>query len=209
MPQKKFKFKNYYFDKKKYFWYNKSNEIFHFDYKHFEKKLQESTGIFFDKKAGVWKDINNEIISPQTPNCHHLMEYISHKYNQQIPSNWQHWNGGVFLFNKESFEFLDFWHKITIDEFNNSYTKTRDQGTLAVGAWKFGLQQHVTLSDEYNFITEFDNPKISYKHNIGFTKDGFITTFNPKFLHIYHEWGHNGWTIWDFVIELGKKNKIL
>ncbi|MDD2344623.1 MAG: hypothetical protein PHY85_00580 [Bacteroidales bacterium] len=209
IPQKQFKFKNYYFDKKKCFWYTKSNEIFHFDYKHFEKKIQESTGIFFDKKTRVWKDINNEIISPQTPNCHHLIEHISQKYHQQIPSDWQHWNGGVFLFNKESFEFLDFWHKITIHEFNNSYTKTRDQGTLAVSAWRFGLQHHPTLSDEYNFITEFNNPKISYKHNFGFTKDGFISTFNPNFLHIFHEWGHDGWSIWDYVMELGKKNNIL
>lgn len=203
IPQKSFRFKDYYFDKKQHFWYNKSNEIFHFDNNYYEKLLQESTGISFDKKTTFWKD------DIGTPNCQHLTDYISRVYNEQIPEKWQHWNGGVFLFDKESKLFLDYWHKITMEEFNNPYTKTRDQGTLALSAWKFGLQNHITLSDKYNFITDYYNTKILYQENLGFTKDGFKSVFNPLFLHIYHEWGHDGWDIWDFVTELGKKNKIL
>lgn len=209
IPQKKFRFKDYYFDKENKFWHNKSGEIFHFDYRHFEKPLKESTGIHFDKKTAVWKDDTGETISPQIPSCRHLTEYLSREYNIQIPENWQHWNGGVFLFDKESRPFLDYWHKITMEEFNNPYTKTRDQGTLAASVWKFGLQKHSTLSNMYNFITEFDNPKISYRENLGFTENGFKSVFSPFFLHIYHEWGHNGWVIWDFVMDLGRKNKIL
>lgn len=205
IPQKFFKFKDFFFDKKKYYWYNKSNEIFHFDNRHFEKSLQESTGIYFDKKSAVWKDNTGEIISPQVPNCNHLTEYISRVYNLQIPNNWQHWNGGVFLFKKESKLFLDYWHEITMEEFNNPYTKTRDQGTLAVSVWKFGLQNTNTLSKEYNFIAEFDNKNIEHSQDKGFTDDGYKSTFNPCFLHIYHEWGHLGWSIWDYVEHLSIK----
>ncbi len=209
IPRKSFRFKDYYFDKRNFYWYNKMNEIFQFDYQYFKKPLKQSTGIYFDKKKSVWKDDVGEIISPQIPSCNHLIEYISSEYNIDVHRNWQHWNGGVFLFDNESKLFLDYWHKITMEEFNNPYTKTRDQSTLAISVWKFGLQNHLTLCDKFNFIVEFNNPMISYQNKLGFTKDGFKTVFNPNFLHIYHEWGHNGWAIWDFVTELGKKQNII
>ncbi|MDD3877294.1 MAG: hypothetical protein PHT69_11770 [Bacteroidales bacterium] len=202
LPLDKFKFGGYFFNKKEHFWYNSNNEIIHFDYPFFAKNLYKKTGIYFDKVNNKWMNRHDEDITPQTPACRHFLEFCEKKYNLIISNNWQHWNGGVFLFNKTSESFLDYWHKITIDEFENSYTKTRDQGTLAITAWKFGLQDSETLPLTFNFIAEFDNPNIAYIQEKGFTNDGFKTILNPCFLHIYHEWGHEGWSIWDYVTQL-------
>jgi hypothetical protein len=45
--------------------------------------------------------------------------------------DWQHWNGGVFLFDDSSVEFLSSWHEKTVMRiFDLPNWKTRDQGTL-------------------------------------------------------------------------------
>lgn len=202
LPLKQLKFGDFYFNKTNKLWYNADNEVVDFDFRHYAKKLQKNSGLRFDFKTKLWKNTNNEIITPQTPHCSHLSEHINKKYNIKIPDNWDHWNGGVFVFNKQSSEFMDFWHKISLEEFQNLSTKTRDQHTLAVSAWNFGLQDSKTLDVKYNFITEFNNNNIAYSSEKGFTNDGFKTSFKPYFLHIYHEWGHEGWSIWDYVTEL-------
>lgn len=208
LPVKKVRLGRYYFNKNDGFWYNLSGDIIHFDW-YYAVRILEKNGVRYNKKTGVWKNSKGEDIMPQVPHCRHLGEYLSRNYEIEIPGNWRHWNGGVFIFNERSCDFMNYWHKITIDEFNNLKTKTRDQGTLAVSAWKFGLQEAPILDKKFNFIAEYNDPEILYAAGKGFTFDQFKSTFEPCFLHIYHEWGHSGWSIWDYVAELGEKNQIL
>jgi len=205
LPISTFQFGGFYFNKKDNFWYNKNNDIICSHYPYFLKKLYKKKGIRFDKKTGKWYNAYYEEITPHKASCNHFTEYAEKVYNVKIPINWQHWNGGVFLFNKDSVSFLDYWHRITLEEFKNPYTKTRDQGTLAIAAWKFGLQNTQTLPKVYNFIAEIVNPLIDYSPSNGFTNDGFKTLINPCFLHVFHGWGHKGWPVWDFIEDCKKK----
>lgn len=201
-PVRQFRFGQFVFNKRERFWYNDKGEIIHIDYRYYARKLKRETGAHYNYKENKWLNRNDEDITPKIAECRHLRNHIFNKYGVDIPGNWNHWNGGVFLFNRKSFEFLDYWNKTSIEEFDDTATKTRDQGTLALSAWRFNLQNAPVLNKEYNFITEFKNDKIAYSPSKGFTYDGFVTSFNPYFLHIYHEWGHKGWSIWDYVEEL-------
>jgi hypothetical protein len=114
--------------------------------------------------------------------------------------NWQHWNGGVFLFDDSSNLFLDAWHNKTMQIFKLSNWKVRDQGTLIATAWEFGLANHPTLSKKFNFIADYNNNGVQIntktKH---ITDDGFITSYQPAFVHVYHNWGNKSWPIWQWI----------
>ncbi|NLA25568.1 MAG: hypothetical protein GX879_11440, partial [Bacteroidales bacterium] len=209
LPVKELYVKNYRFDRKTRCWYNNENEIILFDYPYYEKELWNKAGLRYNRKNNYWEDKDGTVYIFNIPECEHLVDYLKEVYSVEIPGIWQHWNGGVFLFNFESKEFLDFWHNATIKEFDNLYTKTRDQFTLAMSAWKFGLQNHKRLDKKFNFITEFADANISYNEELGFTYDNFQTVFAPCFLHIYHEWGHKGWSIWDYVERLEKSENLV
>ncbi len=204
IPVKEFNLSKYRFNKKNKCWYNPENEIILFDYPYYEKELWDSAGITYDKNNNIWKSRDGVEFSFKAPECNHLTEYLKKEYNVNIPENWNHWNGGVFLFDDSSDYFLNYWHKQTIKEFSNTYTKTRDQGTLALTVWMFGLQDHPNIPKEFNWITEYANKDIEWDNVNGYTQDGFKTIFNPKLLHIYHEWGNVNWSIWKSVITLHK-----
>ncbi len=205
LPVGRFRFGKYLFDKKERFWYNTQHEIIHIDYRYYSKKLKRKTGAHYDYNTSRWLNRNGEDITPSKALCSHLSEHIAQKYGIEIPGFWRHWNGGVFIFGIQSVGFLEFWHNTTIDEFNDRKSKTRDQGMLALTVWKYNLQNNPVLTMSYNFITEFRNENIAYDRERGFTADGFNTVFNPCFLHIYHEWEHKGWSIWDFVEQLNNR----
>jgi hypothetical protein len=87
--------------------------------------------------------------------CEHLRQAISDTFGITIASgNWPMWNGGVFLFDDASDEFLATWHDMTMRIFRDPYWKTRDQGTLAATAWKLVLQNQVPLDPKYNLIVD-------------------------------------------------------
>lgn len=197
IPVNSFNLDIYRFDKKDKCWYNSNNEIILFDYPFYSKKLFELAGIWYDKQKNVWKSNDNQEFRFTEPSCIHLTEYLAKEYGISIPSDWQHWNGGVFIFDDTSTDFLNFWHEQTIKEFTNSYTKTRDQGTLALTVWKMGLQNQPNIPQEFNWITEYANNEIAWSKELGYTKDGFRTQFHPNLLHIYHEWGNQEWSIWN------------
>lgn len=198
-PIKKFSLNGFIFLKFNKCWYNKENEIILFDYPYYENKLWGKAGIRFNAKGNFWETKEGEKYEFKVPKCSHLSEYLKKEYGIKIPNNWQHWNGGVFLFNDESEEFLNYWQEITIKEFSNPYTKTRDQGTLALSVWKFGLENHTNIPEEFNWICEFANNDIAWHKNLGYTKNGFKSEFKPILLHIYHEWGNKDWSIWQSV----------
>jgi hypothetical protein len=87
--------------------------------------------------------------------CDHLRDEIRRLFGVNVPDpEWRHWNGGVFLFNDESREFMDLWHDYTLVAFEDSAWKTRDQGTLVAATWSLGLQDHPTLPRAYNYIVD-------------------------------------------------------
>lgn len=186
------------FNKSEMCWRNEKGEVVELDFRYYKKLIFPQ---LFDN-TDDWSvfdfdfDIDLEL---DTPHCNHLSEYLSQTYGINIPGDWQHWNGGVFLFDDSSAEFLDYWHEKTIAEFANPYTKTRDQGTLALTVWKFGLQNHPTLPVEYNWIAEFADKNIDYDSTKGYTRDGFKTISHPILMHIYHHWGDEEWSIWRSV----------
>jgi len=205
LPIKAFKLKTYKFNKSDKCWYNSDERIVLFDYSYYEKKLWGTSGIRYNQKEAYWESKEGKIFEFKSPVCNHLTEYLQNQYHINIPENWQHWNGGVFIFDIASSDFLNYWHEKTINEFSNPKTKTRDQGTLALTVWTFGLQNHPLIPQEYNWITEYAKNEIRYEKERGYTKDGFKTSFTPNLLHIYHEWGTIGWSIWDSVVELEVK----
>ena len=185
---KSFKWGYFWFDRRKRCWFNEDGEIVLIDYRYYKRKIL--------KKLQISNREYKKRFHFDTPHCNHLSEYLSQTYGINISGDWQHWNGGVFLFDDSSAEFLDYWHEKTITEFANPYTKTRDQGTLALTAWKFGLQNHPTLPVEYNWIAEFADKNIDYDSTKGYTRDGFKTISHPILMHIYHHWGDEEWSIW-------------
>jgi hypothetical protein len=209
LPVKTFRFAGFRFNKKNRYWLNSKNEIIHVDFAYHSKRVKDQSGIWLDPKTGRWYNAKNEDISPATPACEHLSEHIKNKYEHDIPGSWRHWNGGVFLFNQNSAEFLDYWHKITMEEFGDPASKTRDQGTLAVSAWHFGLQNMKTLPVRFNFITEHQNPDTMWDAEKGYTMNGFKTIFEPAFLHVYHHWGDESWDIWKSVMILAQEKERL
>jgi hypothetical protein len=208
LPVKKVHFHNYNFIRKTKCWYNPEGQIILFDYPFYEKRLWGKSGIRFNRQGNYWETKEGKKFEFKAPLCSHLSEYLKKEYGHKIPDNWKHWNGGVFLFSDDSADFLNYWHKITIKEFENPYTKTRDQATLAASVWKFGLENHDNIPEQYNWITEYANNNIAWSQQKGYTKDGFMTRFKPKLLHIYHEWGNENWSIWQSVKELLNKINI-
>lgn len=198
----------YSFNRKNKCWYNNLDQLIDYDYSFYRKKLWKKHGIRY--KNARWENNKGQPLIPTTPKCHHLRQHIKKNYNIEINSDWRHWNGGVFLFNKQSIDFMNYWHKYTMSEFNNGRIKTYDdQGTLAVCAWQFGIQNMKPLSIKFNFITDFGNKNVQHSKNGTFTFNNHKSTFSPAFLHVYNNWGDEEWNIWKAVIEIGKKQSIL
>ncbi len=133
--------------------------------------------------------------------CNHLTKQIKNTFNIDVKDkNWQHWNGGVFLFNEKSHRFLDQWHLKTMEIFNNKSWKTRDQGTLIANVWEFGLENHPTLSKEWNFIADFYNKELALnKVEDTISDNSFKTAYKPKFIHVFHNWKNTDWEIWQWI----------
>lgn len=191
---------NTYFDKEKRIWYDTMGNAILFD-------LSENTIKQIEQNTNWrWNFVKRRWISPtgndvHQLDCNHLKQAIAQKFNIQVKGEkWQHWNGGVFLFDDASHNFMQTWHLKTLEIFNDPHWKTRDQGTLIATAWQFGLQNAPVISKHFNFIADFSNPRLMLSEDRGFiTDDAFITQYSPAFIHIFHHFGKKGWEIWDWV----------
>jgi hypothetical protein len=194
----KFYLKNYYLNKRDGIWYEtKSNAPVLYDLKGTIKKIEKNSTYRWNMIQTAWFNKNGENIF--NLKCDHLKESIKTKFDIDIKvKNWQHWNGGVFLFNDESHKFLDAWHEKTILIFKDKNWRTRDQGTLIATAWEFGLSKHPILSKKWNFIADYNNLNLKVKEGV-ITDDNFKTSYVPAFVHVYHNYGLKGWQIWDWV----------
>jgi len=201
LPKKSSNFRfndNIIYKKSKHLWTDNDGNPILYNVLNYYKKIEKNSKFRFNLFQTSWLDENKKNIS--TPKCDHLISGIKENFEITISkNNWTHWNGGVFIFHKESIDFMETWHEFTMRIFSDKSWTVRDQGTLAATTWKFGLQNHQRLPEEYNFLADFYNPNITYNPKFGFTFDNFNSTIKPKFIHIYHEFGNKNWEVWQGV----------
>ncbi len=141
--------------------------------------------------------------------CDHLVQAIQKKFNVSVKDpSWAHWNGGLFVFKRESKPLLDLWNRYTREIFNDPYWKTRDQGTLVAAAWKLGLQKTPTLPREYNFILDcHEGTPLKNRQSLPGKQIPFQDTYSlrphktkptPKLIHFINGGvRRRGWKNWD------------
>ena len=181
-------------------WYTAAGELL---LPNITKLIERNSTYWYDAATDTWYDKHNNRVFVNE--CNHLKGAIKKDFGVEVTqADWQHWNGGVFLFDKDSIAFLDTWHKLTLDAFLLPNWKTRDQGTLITTVWKFGLQNQPTLASQFNFIADYYHPTMTYEGDLTFrVKDG-EPTISPSLIHIYHHWGDKDWAVWNDV-----ENRIL
>ena len=190
----------YYFKRQTRTWYLKeTDEPILFDFRLIIKDVEHASNFKWSKIRIAWINEDGENIFNLT--CQHLHEAINERFNIKVKKkNWQHWNGGVFLFNDTSHAFLDSWHNKTLEIFEDDNWKTRDQGTLVATAWEFGLQNQPLLSKKWNFIADYNNQFMELDKESGYISDNsFKHKYKPVFIHVYHNFGEKGWEVWDWI----------
>ncbi|MGE3823129.1 MAG: hypothetical protein AB7G44_02815 [Bacteroidia bacterium] len=189
---------NYKLDKRTKQWLNSQNELVDEKYSRI-KFIAEKTGF-------SWSEIRNTFLTKEGASvtqlkCRHLREQLKQDFGFEVNQNdWKHWNGGVFLFNEQSKEFIEFWHNATMKIFRNLAWKTRDQGTLVATVFNFGLPNHNLLDKNYNFIVDYNNKELIYLNDLTFQEEEKI--INPYFLHIFHHFGDKNWPVWQDLEKL-------
>ncbi len=159
----------------------------------------------FDEARGEWVDGEGERVFHGP--CDHLREAIAEDFRIVVADpDWQHWNGGVFLFeggaDSPAAPFLDSWHELTLASFELPRWKTRDQGTLIAAAWKHGMQDQATLPREFNFLADYHKPGLHFDADDGFSFDGRAGFVRPYLVHVYHHWGDRDWAVWRWLENL-------
>lgn len=143
--------------------------------------------------------------------CRHLRDSIHRKFGVDIPSGeWICWNGGVFVFDRNSEEFLLAWHQRSMEIMGNPEWKTRDQGALAATVWAHGLQDHALLPQAFNLILDrmWNIPSarraIAQVSELRFREDYSLSpregSTAPRLIHFINGGvGQVGWRHWDEV----------
>ncbi|OQA00272.1 MAG: hypothetical protein BWY70_00750 [Bacteroidetes bacterium ADurb.Bin408] len=195
----------FYYDKRKEIWHFADGRPVLYSISGYYRKIEKESFFRWHKSRQIWLDDTGE--NAYIAYCNHLTEEIQKKFGIIVSDkDWQHWNGGVFLFNKESHAFLDAWHDKTMQIFETPAWKTRDQGTLVATAWEFGLQNHKRLPQAYNFIADYYKQNITFDRDKGFSTDKFKTLIKPFFIHVYHEFGRSDWDVWQAIEALLEKS---
>jgi glycosyltransferase involved in cell wall biosynthesis len=144
----------------------------------------------------------------RTLQCRHLVQAIRDTFGVRVDPNWQHWNGGAFVFSNEAAPLLDCWHEFTRRIIAEPSWQTRDQGTLIAAAWKMGLQNAPTLPRKFNFIVDcFHEMPLQERGparacdlpcNDSYSLRNHKTKPRPAFLHFINGGVlRRGWKNWD------------
>jgi hypothetical protein len=185
-----------FYDKERALWHDKSGMpvIYEKSVNDWKKEIEASAND--QKRKPTWKPEDVNIIEGR---CDHLKEQIKKTFSIEVTDpKWNHWNGGVFLFDDQSAGFLNAWHERTIYIFGQPEWKTRDQGTLIATVWESGLQDHPTLPIAYNFIADY-NKKMDHLGDLRFKLEDVAETIEPFFLHVFHHWNDKKWDVWQAV----------
>jgi len=87
--------------------------------------------------------------------CGHLQQAVRQTFGVTIDRpNWNHWNGGLFVFDEASIPLLNRWHEFSLRILDDAYWRTRDQGTLAAAVWDQALQDDPVLPRSFNTIVD-------------------------------------------------------
>lgn len=191
-----FRLSEFTFNKKERIWFDKEGTkvLFEVD----QDTIFKETGVKFIESKQIWQDkYGKEIWKSE---CNHLKEIIEKDFGIKVTEPlWQHWNGGVFLFNDLSHPFMESWHEKTLKIFNLPKWKIRDQGTLIATAWQFSLQNHPVLDKKWNFLADDNNPKLDFNPEGFFTENAWQTKHKVNFVHVYHRFGDKSWELWNFI----------
>ncbi|KLR62230.1 4-hydroxybenzoate polyprenyltransferase-like prenyltransferase [Actinobacteria bacterium IMCC26207] len=120
-----------------------------------------------------------------THSCSHLREQISERFGIEVPGDWVHWNGGVFLFGPDSAEFLDMWNARAIASFDWPEWRTRDQGALIATAWTLSQQDCPRLPAEFNFIADLGNGDLCLDPELGWALHPAGPWHQARLMHLY------------------------
>jgi hypothetical protein len=194
----------YYKDEK--YWTNRKGEpiLYDVDINYVKQRIESETPYRWDESRHAWLGHDGEQLAEH---CDHLKMQIKETFDIDVrQSDWQHWNGGVFLFNDTSSEFMEAWHQKCLKIFNLDTWAVRDQGTLIATAWEFGLQNHPILSKRWNFLADAQLATLVLDKEAGtISDDNFTTSYEPAFIHVYHDFGKKGWIIWDWIEEKARQ----
>lgn len=187
-----------YYDRWKKVWHDKDGRIIITPAESMVADIEKNSNWRWNALKRRWIDAEGKDV--YNLECPHLGEYILNRFSIEVKDkDFQHWNGGVFLFADSSHDFLEAWFNKTMEIFTYPEWMTRDQGTLIATAWQFGLENNTMLSKKFNFIADWHNHKLMMNEQGEFSDDAFKTKFRPAFIHIYHNFGKKGWDIWDHV----------
>lgn len=189
-----------YYDKNKFLWHDRNGDpiIYEKDVEDPVNIIENTTPYRNNRSNTSEWTINGKNVFDSR--CNHLKEQIEKTFSIAISEpEWQHWNGGVFLFNENSHPFLDAWHKKTLKIFELPEWKVRDQGTLIATVWQMGLQRHPTINPVFNLIADYHQRSLKHLGHLHFKYEGEKKIIEPNFIHIYHHWGNKSWDVWNEV----------
>jgi 4-hydroxybenzoate polyprenyltransferase len=117
--------------------------------------------------------------------CGHLREQLAERFGLDVPGDWVHWNGGVFLFGDDSATFLDMWHERAVSSFEWPEWRTRDQGALISTVWTLGQQDAERIPPEFNFIADLGNGDLCLDPDRGWALHPAGPWHEAFMLHLY------------------------
>jgi len=191
-----------FYDRRKKIWVDKDGKTIITPAENMFKDIEKNSHWRWSQISRRWygpdgKDVYNL-------KCPHLAEYIWKRFGIEVKDkNFQHWNGGVFLFDDSSHDFMNAWFDKTMKIFDYPEWMTRDQGTLIATVWEFGLQNQALLPKKFNFIADYTTPSVMIDEEGNVSDDAFKSKLRPSLIHIYHNFGMRGWDIWDYVEKVG------
>ena len=191
---------NYYYRKSKS-WHDKEGKVIIPFRESMVQDIEANSDWKWNEEKQRW--ITGEGIDVYNLTCPHLGQFIYNRFGIEVTDkNFQHWNGGVFLFDDNSEDFLNTWFDKTMQIFEWPEWKVRDQGTLIATVWQFGMQNNPLLPKKFNFLSDWNNLDMIMDDAGNFTDDAFKTIVRPALIHIYHNFGRKGWDVWDYVSAL-------
>ncbi|NQU66501.1 MAG: hypothetical protein HQ510_01030 [Candidatus Marinimicrobia bacterium] len=163
-------------------WFDEDGTVIYSLDSGYRAQIEELGDYLFDESLNAWKTTDGLVTNDVK--CTHLQDAIVEKIGVRIPDQWRHWNGGLFLFNKQSVEFLEDWHQLTIGTFPDPDWVTRDQGTLAATVWKHELQENAPIPIELNFILTLKFGNARYLGKNQFIQSSSREKVKPVFVHL-------------------------
>ncbi len=196
-----------FFDRRQKLWVDKEGRAIISGAGNMFKDIEKNSHWRWNKITRRWYGPDGRDVFNLT--CLHLADYIFNRFGIEVKDkNFQHWNGGVFVFDDNSHPFMEAWFNKTMQIFTWPEWMTRDQGTLIATVWEFGLQKNPVLPSKFNFIADYTSQRVMMDEDGNFTDNAFKTKLRPALIHVYHNFGMKGWDMWDYIEQLGEQHSV-